>query len=311
MADATSAQAGLAPLLAERIVAWLRAERLAAGAQLTEQALADRFQVSRSPVRAALAALVDGGVLERRANRRLYLARDAAALPDAPAQVVLRVDDDAVYAAIAEDRLAGHLPERISEAALLRRYGLSRPHLLRLLGRMAQEGWIERRAGHGWTFLPMLTSADAYEDGYRFRALIEPQGLLEPRFHAPEAELVRLRQQQQALLRGGLRAMSRVELFQINAGFHEAVLAWSNNGFLLDGLRRVNRLRRLIEYRKFLDGTRLAAQVQEHVALLDLIEAGRLADASRFLRRHLDVVRGLKLKGGVARIDLGRAIGLA
>ena len=50
----------------------------------------------------------------------------------------------------------------------MRRYGLSRTQLTGMLHRIAGEGWIERLPGHGWEFLPMLTSLQSYQDSYRF-----------------------------------------------------------------------------------------------------------------------------------------------
>ena len=43
--------------------------------------------------------------------------------------------------------------------------------------------------------------------------------------------------------------------------------------FLLDALQRINRLRRLIEYRVMVDASRFANQAREHIAILDPAEA--------------------------------------
>ena len=62
------------------------------------------------------------------------------------------------YMAIANDRLDGTLPDVVSEAELMRRYNLKRAELLRLLDRIAAEGWVERSAGTGGG-LPILSEA--------------------------------------------------------------------------------------------------------------------------------------------------------
>ena len=287
----------LAADLAERILDHARAEGLAAGARLPEQALADRFRVSRSPVREALRLLETRGAVRLERNRGAFLAR-----PPARGAPRMRVDDDADYARIAEDRLRGLLPDRVSEAEMVRRYALSRARILTLFGRMAQEGWAERLPGRGWRFGPMLTDAAAYEDGYRFRMAIEPAAILSPGFIPDPAALARLREEQRGLLEGGLARLPRTEVFRLNAGFHETLMDLSGNAFFADGIRRVNRLRRLIEYRKFLDNDRLRTQGEEHLALLDLLEAGRREEAAAFLRRHLEAVRHLKLRDGVVAV---------
>ena len=284
--------------LAAAILAYAREAGLPVGAPLREQALAERFRVSRSPVRAALAILQGRGVVEHRPNRGCYLRWSGPALPPAPAA---RIDDDADYERIAEDRLAGALPERISEAALMRRYGLSRSRLVMLLARMAEEGWAERLPGHGWRFRPLLDTVAAYEAGYLFRATIEPAALLLPGFRADPAELARLRAEQEMLLAGGIGSLPLAELFRINAGFHETLVDFGGNPFFSDAIRRVNRLRRLVEYRTFADASRLVAQGREHLALLDLVARGDMARAAAALKRHLDGVRATKLGSPLLR----------
>lgn len=289
-------KAALAERIAAAILAHARNADLPAGAHLAEQELADRFRVSRSPVREALVLLEAEGVVERRRHRGSFLLRPGRDLPDGAQP--MRVDDDADYALIAEERLDGRLPERITAAALGRRYGLSRSRVLTLLGRMQQEGWADRLPGHGWRFLPILATTAAYEDGYRFRAAIEPAALLSPGFVADPAVLARLRAEQRALLGGGLSQVPRSELFQINAGYHEALVALSGNAFFIEGLRRVNRLRRLIEYRKLLEPERLQEQARDHLAILDRIDAGDVRGAAVLLERHLRAIRRMCLPDG-------------
>lgn len=293
--------------LAEAIIAHARETGLPKGSALREQVLAERLRVSRSPVRAALALLETRGIVERVPNRGCFLRRAASSLRKPMSSS--RVDQDADYVRIAEDRLTGRLPERISEAALMRRFGLNRSRVVMLLGRMAQEGWAERLPGHGWRFLPLLDTATAYEAGYRFRAAIEPAALLLPGFRADPSALARLRQEQEMLLAGGVRSLTLSELFRINAGFHETLVDFGGNAFFSDAIRRVNRLRRLVEYRTFADATRLIAQGREHLAILDLLEADRRREAADLLRRHLEGVRVVKLASPALREVLRGSVG--
>jgi len=69
------------------------------------------------------------------------------------------------------------------------------------------------------------------------------------------------------------------------------------NEFFLDAIKRVNRLRRLIEYRVTLDRSRLTRQCHEHLEILDLLEAGKVAEASAYLRRHIEGANSLKSPG--------------
>src|SRR5262245_4207998 len=174
--------------LAARIVEHFRERDLEAGAHITEQGLADHFQVSRTPVRQALGALVESGAVERRPNRGFFVAQAAGALAGTE---MAGADDDKLYYRIAEDRLADRIAARFTEAQLVRRYRVTRKRMAATLARMAHEGWLERLPGHGWAFQPMLDSAKGYEDAYRFRAVLEPAALRQPGYPLATAAIER------------------------------------------------------------------------------------------------------------------------
>ena len=60
-------------------------------------------------------------------------------------------------------------------------------------------------------------------------------------------------------------------------------------------LRRVNRLRRLFEFRKALRVEELTRQSREHLRILDLIEADDRAGAAALMDQHLRMRRELVL----------------
>lgn len=276
----------LATNLAGRIAAHIGAEGLSRGDRLTERKLALQFRVSRSPVRAAMKQLEQAGVLAA-SERSGYQVLDidaAARLSDAPEPPD---PDGQLYRRIARDRVSGALPERITENELSRRYDLTRGRLARLLRRMAQEGWIERLPGHGWEFQPLLTSHEACRDSYRFRQVIEPAALLEPRFALNRPALEQRLEQQRWLARGGIWTVPETRLFDLNSGLHETVIACSRNVFFIDALKRVTRLRRLFDHGQMLDRSIARDRCLEHIDLLDLVLAGRNAEASDAMRRHL------------------------
>ncbi len=280
--------------IATQIIERANALGLPAGSHLAEQSLADAFRVSRTPTRLALRLLEEMDIVENRPNRGYFL-RHAAERLRIPKTIRGESPEDPMYLQIADDRLAGHLPLRFTEAELARRYNLSKARMARILGRMTQEGWLERLPGHGWEFQPMLTSLEAYEQGYRFRMLIEPAALQEPGYRVDEVAFARARAQQEAMLSSTTGRFSSIETFQLGSAFHETIVAASGNSLLLDSIRRVNRLRRLFEYRIHKDRTRLVQECSDHLHILDLIESGRRDEATEFLRRHLDRVLELKL----------------
>jgi DNA-binding GntR family transcriptional regulator len=276
----------LSEQLAVRIEQLILDTPLEPGTALVERTLASRLMVSRSPVRAALKVLADrgtvgprpqGGYVVQRRPKRLPFG--ASFEPDPPGE--------ATYLKIGEDRLAGRLPERVSENDLMRRYGLTKARLASLLRRIANEGWIERLPGHGWQFLPVLTSGDTYDQAYRFRILLEPAALNEPGFTVDETALRRCLAEQQALIDGAVRWVSPAQLFDANTRLHESIAACSGNVFFLDSLKRINRLRRLMEYRTTVDRDAAARRCSEHKTLIELLLAGQRQAAADFIRLHL------------------------
>ena len=275
--------------LAKQIAEHLRVENPRVGTRLVERKLAEQFRVSRSPIRSALRLLHTQGVLGV-AGSGGFITIDGreASWPDNGLTVTN--NDEAMYLRIAQDRLDDVLPERVTENELQRRYDLTRRDLSRLLRRILSEGWVERLPGHGWAFLPMLTSIEAYKDSYRFRLVIEPAAILEPGFVLDRAALEACRQQQQRLVDGEIWSVSSPALFDMNSRLHETIIECSRNSFFIDGLKRVDRLRRLMEYKQSLDRRYAIIRCQEHIELIDLLLDERRRDASEFMSRHLGSV---------------------
>ena len=173
------------------------------------------------------------------------------------------------------------------ENALARRYDLSKGQLAKMLRRIASEGWIERLPGHGWAFLPVLTSMQAYEDSYRFRLVIEPAAILEPGFVSDRPALEECRLRQHRLVDGEIWTVPNTTLFEANSQLHQTIIACSRNSFFTEGLRRIDTLRRLMECRQPLDRRYAIVRCREHVQLADMLLAGERASASEFMRQHL------------------------
>jgi DNA-binding GntR family transcriptional regulator len=277
----------LATQVAHRIVEHIRERGLQAGHHLPTQELADLFKVSRAPVEAALRELSEAKVVRSERNRGYFVTRPITRRPAPPPSAPREEEEDKLYFVIAEDRLSGRLPDRLSENEMIRRYDVQRKQLQQALSKMAEEGWVERLPGHGWAFGATLSSGEAYDKANQFRASIESQAVLQPLFAIDKVSFDAARAQQLALLDGDMFTLPRARLFEINSKFHETIVSWSNNSFFLDALRRINRLRRLMEYHVTVDRTRLAGQCQEHLQILDQLASGDRAEAARFLSAHI------------------------
>ena len=149
------------------------------------------------------------------------------------------------------------------------------------------EGWIERKPGRGWLFLPLIDTLEAYHENYRFRQMLEPASMRSPEFRIDSAVIARLKAQQQAVRDVGYKTMSQVELFEVNARFHEGLADMGNNRFFLQSLMRVNQLRRLIEYGRPLDRSRVRRVCDEHLGILEPLAKGDIAVAADRLEQHL------------------------
>ncbi|KAF1019570.1 MAG: hypothetical protein GAK30_03031 [Paracidovorax wautersii] len=144
-----------------------------------------------------------------------------------------------------------------------------------------------------------MTSPAAYAQSYRFRVLIEPAGILEPTFRLDVNRIRVCREEQQALVDGAVYEVSPAQIFDANTRLHETIASCSGNAFILDSLRRLNRIRRLMEYRKAVDRDQALRRCKEHLTLVDLLLDGQLEQASDFMRVHLrDAARE---KQGAAR----------
>ena len=302
MQDTRRSTRGLGEQLAGKIEFMIAEESLDPGTPLVERALAERFMVSRSPVRDALRLLSERGTVGPRPEGGYVVLKKPKVSPFAGAFESEPLEEK-VYLQVGEDRLSGALPERVSESDLMRRYGVTKAQLAAILRRIANEGWIERLPGHGWQFLPILTSGETYDQAYRFRILIESAALHEPGFKVDEAALRKCLAEQQALIDGAVEWASPAQLFDANTRLHETIAGFSGNVFILESLKRINRLRRLMEYRKAVNREAAARRCREHKTLIELLLSGQREAAADFIRLHLRDAAREKAMGRSATLD--------
>jgi len=280
------ATSALSSRIASEIINMIGAGELGPDAHVNTQKLAERFQVSRSPIRDALDDLARRGVLELRENRGYFVGKKRIKL-DKQANTITLNDGPDGYYELAEDWLRDAVASDVTEQLLRDRYDLTKAQVFELLNRASQEGWAERKPGYGWRLLPVAKTPEAAEQIYRFRAVIEPAALLETTFELDRDVIAVQRSKQQRLLDGEIERLPAVRLMMLGVEVHEEIIKLSRNPFFIQGLERVNRLRRLIDYRAMIDRKRYYSQCTEHLAILDLIDRGDNLGASHLMRRHL------------------------
>jgi len=274
-------------MLANQILDIIRDRRMDPGDRLAEVALAAQLGVSRTPVRGALTLLAREGVVQARPNQGFSLAMGWVELRNTILSGPTSSDDD-LYMRIIRDRLAGKLPDSVTQAALIEHFGTKRAVLVKTLGRMAQEGLVAKNKGHGWTFLPTIDTAVSLANSYDFRLAIEPAIFGLDSFKVDMVALDRVRSRHLWLLeRGDAVSASNQELFEIDAQFHETLVSFSGNPFFVQSTQQQNRLRRLLEYQGYWNLRRIQTWVREHLEIIDAILAIDLELAQARLRAHL------------------------
>lgn len=269
--------------VAHGVLDYLSESAVAPGTRISEQALARKLGVSRTPVRAVLAHLVEAGVLESRPRRGFYLARRPT--PDTTTALEAGQPAGGIYEAMLLDVLLGKLDGTFSQNALMRRFGTARGELLAALRRMTREGLAEPAPGLGWNFVHF--GSDTIEQGYRLRILLEPAVLLEPDY-LPEEEVLRTLRSDHAATLADLSARTAwSELFNLDARFHTALVAGSGNPLAVEVVQKQNRLRRLCEYLGYERLDRVRESLSEHMAILDSLLQGDREWAAAQLKRHL------------------------
>jgi DNA-binding GntR family transcriptional regulator len=195
---------------------------------------------------------------------------------------------------ICHDRNLNLLGDDVTETEIMRRYDISRSETNRLLEKLAAVGVVERKLGYGWRFLDSLKDSQARLEAYRFRLLIEPQGMLQPSFVLPADWAAEIRERHHKIMKSEWHAGSSVAFFEMNAAFHLGLAAASGNRYILDAVNRQNHLRRLLNYDWHHGRSRVETVCREHLEMLDRLEAGDNQIASLLMYRHIEKTLDLR-----------------
>lgn len=278
----------LSERISQKIIGLVGQGEIAPGSHLSVPKLAEIFDVSRSPVREALVYLEQKGVLLQKQNRGFFVKDDYTPQVDTKQELSEELDLPEYYQ-LAEDWLQDEIESEVTELFLMKRYNLTKSQLSTVLARGISEGWVERKQGYGWRFLPVAKTKTALEQIFSFRMVIEPMAILEPTFNAPQEKINEIRRELEMLLESGIERLTPTQLQLAGYRFHETIIAFSNNPFFEISLRNVNRMRRLMDYRIMDDRNRYYAEVKDHMRILALIEAGQRIEASYTMKQHLSV----------------------
>ncbi|UTV98426.1 GntR family transcriptional regulator [Marinomonas rhizomae] len=256
------------------------------GGHLNAKTIAEDYNVSRTPVRDALMELEEHKVVSRAPNKGFFVADN---LPDSvhnwvKSKLENETDD---YQQLADDWLTDSIPDTLTEQYVRDRYNWTKSKALSILNRATKEGWAERNPGYGWKLLPVAKTTESFSELYRFRAAIEPAALLEPTFRLDRQVTQKLRDVQNRILDSTVGEISDSLILEYGANFHEELIKLSGNPYFLMALQRVNKMRKLMEYKAQINRERLVTNCSEHLEILDMLEQGGTLEASYQLKQHL------------------------
>lgn len=274
--------------LAGRILHLLKEQGADTGYHLVELDLCRQFGVSRTPVRGALNLLAAQGVVEARSNRGFALRGPVSAVPELDTRNLEDEEDKQLFVAIAKARNSGELPADCTQQEMMRLFDVKLATVGRVLRRLSELGLVERKRGNGWSFVASINSETAQAESYACRQIIEPAALLLPGFELDRQWAKSCRARHMVFKRKPWRSTLAVEFYEMNAEFHAQLTRCSGNRYLLDAIERQNQVRTFLNYEWPYGVDRVRASVEEHLAILDAVEAGRNERAAELMRAHLD-----------------------
>jgi len=276
--------------LAQRIMDLARERGMAEGAHLPEQAIASAFNVSRTPVRAALGLLTQRGALRHVSGVGYRLAIDPA-LPSPVISGLPNAAEDELADAILRDRAAQRLDENVTVSALTRRYNHDRSAVLKALRKLEIDRLIDKAPGQSWTFRQPMDAPSARAQSYDLRLLLEPAAIVETGFRLDVARAATLRQEMEALLATPDATFDMRRFEQHDQAFHRMIADGAANRFLGEALGAHLSLRRQPSAAGSPSVYRLKQSTREHLGILDQLEARQFAVAADLMRAHLRLSR--------------------
>lgn len=291
------------------------AARLRAGRELpttlTIDALADHYDVSFTPVRTAVAKLLDEGLLIKGTNRRLAPVllsqlKPGSAKPKEPSTLRLPQPPQDPSERIVNDLLQQSLEGEavfLREEATADKYGVSRSTIRHTFHRLAGEGMLNHIPRHGWQLRPFRQSdLDAFID---VREVLELKALELARKKLERGQLQRMLA---ANTQHSSSLESAVAAPQIDESLHAYLIETSGNVYIREFFERQGRYYRLLfewEDRDRATGLETARQHRQILnALLDQNWSKARKELSQHIRDHHPLLSQLNPNANAGLADV-------
>lgn len=249
--------------------------------QLTLDSLAEHYKVSLTPVRTAVARLIEEGLLQKGPNHRLTTAvprrngsrtKRGSKPPELPRDPYEVIASDLVQLSLRGE------PIYLREEATAEGYGISRSAIRNILHRLAGEGVLDHIPRRGWRLRPFRQSD--------LQAFIEVREVLELKaleLARPNLDVDEL----QRILDLNVAPVSAGPSLSVDESLHEYLLSAAGNAYIKDFFDRQGRYYRLLFKWEDHDRDVALETMHQHHEILTALLAKNWSAAKKALSHHI------------------------
>lgn len=250
-------------------------------AQLTLDSLAEYYNVSFTPVRTAIAELINEGLLKKGPNRRLTACaqvqgaaqtRCALKLPEPPRDPFAVIASDLVQLSLQGE------PVYLREEATAEKYEISRSAIRNILHQLAGEGILDHIPRRGWRLRPFRQ--DDLQAFVEVRETLELKALelASPKLAAEDL---------QRMLDANQPPASPDDPPRIDESLHEYFISRSGNAYIREFFERQGRYYRLLFKWEDHDPATAISTVRQHREILTAVLNQKWPAARAALSHHI------------------------
>jgi len=248
---------------------------------LTLDSLAGHYEVSLTPVRAAVAELIDEGLLEKGSNNRLTAAASRRKRTRKQREPELPEPPRDPYEVIAGDLVQLSLrgeSKYLREEATAELYDISRSAIRNILHRLAGEGVLDHIPRRGWKLRPFRQ--DDLQAFIEVREVLELKALELARPKLDAGELRRMLDLNEPPATAGTS-------ISVDESLHEHLISTAGNAYIKDFFDRQSRYYRLLFEWEDRDQEVAIETMRQHHEILTALLAKNWSSAKKALSHHI------------------------